>query len=128
MKAKERETYKELLVQRKTMLLGDVNHLKDESLSKSRQDASGDLSAMPLHMADIGTENYEQEFRIGLVETEEEELREIDAALQRVKTKDYGICEGCSKQIRKTRLKAIPYARLCIACKRQEETLCEEDG
>jgi len=122
MRAKEREPFKKLLVMRRKMLTGDVTHMKDETLSKSRQDASGDISAMPLHMADIGSENYEQEFRIGLVENEEEELREIDDALERIANATYGTCEGCGKPIAKSRLKAIPYARLCIACQREEET------
>ncbi len=122
MKAKDRKSFKELLLQRRKMLTGDVNHMKDETLSKSRQEASGDLSAMPLHMADIGSENYEQEFTLGLVESEEEELREIDLALERVENKSFGICETCSKSITKSRLKAKPQARLCIACKREEET------
>ncbi len=121
MRARDRETFKTLLLQRRKMLIGDVNHMKDEALSKSRKDASGDLSTMPLHMADIGSENYEQEFTIGLVESEEEELREIDIALERVENKSFGICETCSKLITKSRLKAKPHARLCITCKREEE-------
>ena len=125
MKAKQAEPFKKMLLQRRQMLTGDVSHMKDETLSKSRQDATGDLSAMPLHMADIGSENYEQEFTLGLVESEEEELREIDAALERISNRNYGTCETCSKAIKKTRLKAIPYARLCIACKRKEETQSE---
>ena len=125
MKAKQVEPFKKMRLQRRQMLTGDVNHMKDETLSKSRQDATGDLSAMPLHMADIGSENYEQEFTLGLVESEEEELREIDAALARIKNRSFGTCEACSKPIKKSRLKAIPYARLCIACKREEETQSE---
>jgi RNA polymerase-binding protein DksA len=122
MRAKERQPFKKLLLERRKMITGDVTHMKDETLSKSRQDASGDISAMPLHMADIGSENYEQEFRIGLVENEEEELREIDEALARIADGSYATCEGCGKSIAKSRLKAIPYARLCISCQREEET------
>ncbi len=121
MKAKDRESFKLLLLQRRKMLTGDVNHMKDEALSKSRKDATGDLSSLPLHMADIGSENYEQEFTLGIVESEEEELREIDIALERVENKSFGICETCSKSVSKSRLKAKPHARLCVTCKREEE-------
>lgn len=121
MKEKERESFKLLLLQRRKMLTEDVNHMKDEALNKSRKDATGDLSTMPLHMADIGSENYEQEFTIGLVESEEEELREIDIALERVGSESFGVCETCSKSLSKSRLEAIPYARLCVTCKREEE-------
>ena len=125
MRAKDRDYFTKLLLHRRKMLTGDVNHMKDESLSKSRQDATGDISAMPLHMADVGSENYDQEFTIGLVETEEEELREIDAALERIENKTFGKCESCTKTIGKSRLMAIPFARLCIACKQKEETESE---
>ena len=121
MKAKDCEPFKVLLLQSRKMLTGDVDHMKDETLSKSRKEASGDLSTMPLHMADIGSENYDQEFTLGLVESEEEELKEIDLALERVENKSFGICETCSKPITRSRLKAKPHARLCIACKREEE-------
>ena len=127
MRAAERDTYKKILVYRRSMLTGDVNHMKDETLSKSRQEATGDISTMPLHMADIGSENYEQEFTLGLVESEEDELKEINSALERIDKGAFGVCEGCSKPISKTRLSAIPYARLCIACKRREETQSESE-
>ncbi len=121
MRTKDMEVFRKRLLDQKKLLIGDVNHMKDETLSKSRMDASGDLSAMPLHMADIGSENYDQEFTLGLLEAEEQEVREIDEALKRVDEKTYGKCEGCAKQITKSRLKAIPYSRLCIKCKQEEE-------
>ena len=113
--------YRDLLLQRRQDIMGDVSQLEDETLSKSRLSASGDLSAVPYHMADVGTDNYEQEFALGLLENEEEELREINAALGRIVDKTFGRCEGCAKEIPKSRLKVIPYARLCIECKRAEE-------
>ncbi len=121
MRTKDMEVFRKRLLDHKKLLIGDVNHMKDETLSKSRMDASGDLSAMPLHMADIGSENYDQEFTLGLLEAEEQEVREIDEALKRIDNKTYGKCEGCAIQITKSRLKAIPYSRLCIKCKQEEE-------
>ena len=90
-------------------------------MKKSMAAASGDLSTVPYHMADVGTDNFEHEFTLGLIENEEEELREIDAALERIEETSYGVCETCEKPIPKGRLKVIPYARLCIDCKRDEE-------
>lgn len=121
MRTKDMEVFRKRLLDKKKLLIGDVNHMKEETLSKSRMDASGDLSAMPLHMADIGSENYDQEFTLGLLEAEEQEVREIDEALKRIDNKIYGKCEGCARQITKLRLKAIPYSRLCIKCKQEEE-------
>jgi len=88
--------------------------MEDETLKKSRLDATGDLSSMPIHMADIGTDNYEQEFALGLMDSERKLLHEIDDALQRIEQGTYGICEGTGKPIPKARLKAQPWARYCV--------------
>ncbi|NIP22430.1 MAG: TraR/DksA family transcriptional regulator [Phycisphaerae bacterium] len=95
--------------------------MEDETLKKSRLDASGDLSSMPIHMADIGTDNYEQEFALGLMDSERKLLRETDDALQRIEQGTYGICEGTGKQIPKARLEAQPWARYCIEYARMLE-------
>ena len=72
--------YRELLEEKRREIIGDLNHIEDEALKKSRLDASGDLSSMPIHMADIGTDNYEQEFSLGLLDSERKILREIEFA------------------------------------------------
>jgi RNA polymerase-binding protein DksA len=69
---------------------------------------------MPIHMADLGTDNYEQEFALGLMDGERKLLREIDDALERIEQGTYGICEGTGKPILKARLKAQPWARYCV--------------
>ncbi|MBI3099290.1 MAG: TraR/DksA C4-type zinc finger protein [Planctomycetes bacterium] len=113
--------YRKLLVDRKMELSGNVDQLEHEALKTSRQDASGDLSTMPIHMADLASDNFEQEFTLGLIENEQDELRAIDEALTRLEEGTYGICEACSKVIPAERLKIVPYARLCITCKTKEE-------
>ena len=119
--SKERQELREILLERRRLLVGDVNHMQDSSMKKTMAAASGDLSTVPYHMADVGTDNFEHEFTLGLIENEEEELREIDAALERIEETSYGTCETCEKPIPKGRLKVIPYARLCIDCKRDQE-------
>jgi len=111
----EIEHYRELLIEKRQEILGDVNHIEDEALKKSRLDASGDLSSMPIHMADIGTDNYEQEFSLNLLESERKILHEIIQALQRIDENIYGICEVTGRGISKARLEARPWARYCIA-------------
>ena len=120
-KADELAQYRNVLLRKRELLSGNVDALETQALKRSRQDASGDLSTMPIHMADIGSDNFEQEFTLGLIENEEDMLRDIDDALSRIDAGTYGKCESCSKPIRKTRLKAIPHARLCISCQREEE-------
>lgn len=100
---------------------GDVDQLEDEALKKNRQDAGGDLSTMPIHMADIGSESFEQEFTISLVESGQVTLEEIDAALARIREGTFGSCEECSRGIPKQRLKAIPYTPYCVECARKLE-------
>ena len=89
--------------------------MENEALKKSRLDAAGDLSSMPIHMADIGTDNYEQEFALGLLDSERKLLREINEALQRIEDGTYGICEGTGEPIPRARLEANPWARYCVA-------------
>jgi len=115
------ERFKQMLLEKRREILVSVNEMEDEALKKSRLDAAGDLSSMPIHMADIGTDNYEQEFALGLMDSERKLLREIDDALQRIEQRTYGICEGTGKQIPKARLKAQPWARYCIEYARMLE-------
>jgi RNA polymerase-binding protein DksA len=122
MRTKELNQYKRLLLQKRHLLAGDVTALERAALDNSRQNASGDLSKMPLDMADVGSDNYEQEFTLGLIETEQATLREIDEALERIENKEFGVCQGCGEGIPKARLKAKPHAKYCIECQRKEET------
>jgi len=108
------ERFKQLLLEKRGEILKNVSEIEDEALKKSRMDAAGDLSSMPIHMADLGTDNYEQEFALGLMDSERKLLREIDDALERVEQGTYGICEGTGKQIPKVRLEAQPWARYCV--------------
>lgn len=115
------EHFKQLLLQKRREIISNVSEMEDETLKKSRLDASGDLSSMPIHMADIGTDNYEQEFALGLMDSERKLLREIDDALQRMEDKTYGICEGTGEPIPKARLEAQPWARYSVEYARMLE-------
>jgi RNA polymerase-binding protein DksA len=121
LKASELDHFRKVLLLKRDLLSGNVDALQDQALKRSRQESSGDLSNMPIHMADIGSDNFEQEFTLGLIENEEEIVREIDDALERIEDGTYGKCDSCGKTIKKTRLKALPHARNCIECQRMEE-------
>jgi len=108
------------LLHRKGVLQGDVKTLENEACKKGT-DAAGDLSSLPMHLADLGTDSFEQEISLGLMENESDELREIQEAFERIKDGSFGLCETCKKKIPKERLKAIPYTRLCVSCKKKEE-------
>jgi len=116
---KDMNHYKRLLLQKRAELLGDVESLGNDT----RDQGSGNLSHMPLHMADIGSDNYEQEFTLGLMESEAKLLREINEALQRMSKGIYGICLETGKPIGKARLDAKPWAKYCIEIARELERL-----
>lgn len=114
--ARELEEFRELLLARRALILGDVQTLE----AKAFEDGS-ELSTLPLHMADQGTDSSEQDMTLGLMESERGELREINEALERLHEGGYGFCETCERPIARERLHAIPYTRLCVECKRKEE-------
>jgi DnaK suppressor protein len=116
MKKAEVKQYKERLLALRARLRGDVNQMAESALKKNRMQSSGDLSSMPIHMADIGTDAYEQEFTLSLMQNEEDTLSMIESALERIEEGTYGECEECGINIPKTRLTAIPYAPMCVRC------------
>ncbi len=107
--------YKEGLLAIRARLRGDVNAMADAALRK-RNEANGDLSSMPIHMADIGTDAFEQENTLSLMEAEEGTLGLVEGAIERIEEGAYGICTECGSRIPKARLNAIPYAPYCIRC------------
>ncbi|MHC4131671.1 MAG: TraR/DksA family transcriptional regulator [Planctomycetota bacterium] len=117
----ELNNFKKLLLEKRLEILSDVSKIENESLKKSRMDATGDLSNVPIHMADIGTDNFEQEFALDLMDSERKLLDEIHRALERIEDGTYGICEGTGKRIPKARLKAQPWARYCVEYARMIE-------
>lgn len=115
------KAYRDRLLTLRARLRGDVNHMAEAALKKSRSEANGDLSSMPIHMADIGSDNFEQEFTLNLMQNEEATLEQIEAALERIEEGSYGRCDECGAKIPKARLNAIPYASWCVKCAEQME-------
>ena len=121
MSKRDVEKYQQSLQKIRKKLIGEIEHLEENNLKKSTREASGDLSGYRLHMADVASDAYAQEFAIGLVSSEQNLLREVERALNKIESRNYGLCEDCGKRISVKRLKAIPYAHLCIDCKEKEE-------
>lgn len=108
--------FKKLLLDLRDHLIDGVNFLASDNLKRSHRDASGELSGYSLHMADAGTDNFDREFALSLVSNEQEAIYEIEEALKRLEHGTYGICEMCEKPVRRERLEAVPFARLCVQC------------
>lgn len=116
---KELNEYKAILLEARSELIERVTGLEEDALRSS----GGNLSNMPIHMADIGTDTFDQDLAIGMAETERELLREIDEALDRVVGKTYGVCQLTGKPIPKTRLDAKPWAKYTIESARHIEKM-----
>ncbi|HVX61965.1 MAG TPA: TraR/DksA family transcriptional regulator [Pirellulales bacterium] len=116
MKKAETKVYKERLLALRARLRGDVTQMADLALKKNRMDGGRELSSMPIHMADLGSDNYEQEFTLSLMENEEDTLEAIELALERIEDGTYGECDECGTKIPKARLNALPHAAHCVKC------------
>ncbi|MFM8284954.1 MAG: TraR/DksA family transcriptional regulator [Planctomycetaceae bacterium] len=122
MKAAEMKPFRLMLEAIRARLRGDVTTMADAALRKTRSESNGDLSTMPIHMADIGSDAYEQEFTLSLMASEEGTLELVEAALDRIRAKTYGKCEECGGVIAKKRLEALPFAPTCIRCAERLES------
>lgn len=123
MKKKDLDEFRVMLQHLRARLRGDVAHITSGALD------GGGESKSPTHMAELGTETFEQDFSLGVMERDQGQLEEIDNALKRIEQGTYGLCESCLAEgkapsrsvIPKTRLKAVPFAKECVACARKHE-------
>ena len=116
MKKSEMKPYKERLLLLRARLRGDVNAMAKAALNKTRTESSGDLSSMPIHMADVGSDAFEQEFTLSLMEHDGTALEQIEAALVRIEDGLYGVCVECEGKIPKARLEVLPHTPYCVKC------------
>jgi RNA polymerase-binding transcription factor DksA len=123
--------YRGILLQMREKILRSSRNLADEALKASGQDFSVD------HMADHGTDNFDQDFSLALLEGETELMRDVESAISKIDGKEelpFGLCEGCADDaesdgpaaapnpwIPKGRLDVLPYARLCVVHQEREE-------
>ncbi len=118
---KDMKEFEERLLAERKKLLTEMGHLENTVLKVNPRDSAGDLSGYSFHMADAGTDAMEREKAFLFASAEGRLLMDINEALRRLYRGEYGICEICEKPIAKARLEAMPYARLCVACKEKEE-------
>ena len=112
--------FRQLLITERVKLADEIKSIAHDA-STSPREASGDLSAYTVHMADMAADTYERELSMDLVSSEQQILYQIDDALKRLDDGSFGICQQCNSQITMSRLKAVPYASLCINCQRAKE-------
>jgi RNA polymerase-binding transcription factor DksA len=115
----EMKSYRRRLLALKKRLGGDLSLLEEEALRGVGGEASGNLSDVPVHPADLSADNYEEEVALGLLENEDYLLAEVNAALARIEQGTFGRCENCGQEIPKERLTVLPYTRYCLRCARK---------
>ncbi len=115
MKKSEVKPFKEVLLGLRARLRGDVSTLANAALSKSNN-ANGSGSSVPSHIADMGSDTFEQDNTILLMNNEGQTLSQIENALERIESGIYGFCTECQGKIPKMRLNAIPYTPHCVKC------------
>lgn len=110
------------------LLLELRNHVNDEldlhtreTLKKSNKDDSGDIASYSQHMADEGTDNFDRDFALSLVSSEQEALAEIEDAIGRIFDGSYGVCEITGETISKERLMAVPFTKHSLEGQKQLE-------
>ena len=109
--------HRERLLALRARVQGEITQLADTALNKNR----GETSHMPIHMADLGTDNFEQEMSLNLLGNEKNVLDQIEAALERIENGNYGQCEACGRKIVQARLEAMPYVATCVRCASLQE-------
>jgi DnaK suppressor protein len=109
--------HRERLLALRVRLQSDTTQMEDNALNKDHSRTT----SMPNDIAELGSGNFDQEFTLSLLASENNALGQIDAAIERIKGGSYGRCETCGQQIPKTRLDAIPYAAQCVQCASDRE-------
>lgn len=117
MTKKDKAHYLNLLSKQKERIYTSLGYLKEDTSG----DKAKEFAGIPTHIADVGTDVFERELEMNLSNSEEKIFRMINEAIEKLETKDFGICEECGKKIRNSRLSALPYAKFCIKCQRERE-------
>jgi DnaK suppressor protein len=117
---KEIQELKEKLLAERKDLQSQLDELEEDSFGSNQSDISGEMG-FDEEYADAGTATFERERDLSLVNNLRDLMERIDKALAKIEEGTYGLCDRCGKPIEKARLKALPYANLCIKDKQAEE-------
>ncbi|HEX4835215.1 MAG TPA: TraR/DksA C4-type zinc finger protein [bacterium] len=116
------EAYARLLLEERRRLREELSEMEEHQV-KTEEKPVADVSGYEDDLVDVATETFEREKGLALESSVQGLLEMVEEALKKIRKGTYGICEGCGQQIDANRLRAIPYARLCIRCKEREERL-----
>jgi len=112
------EKYHRLLIELRDHVRAELNMHSNDTLKRSQKEDAGDISIS----VDAGTDNFDRDFALSLLSTEQESLKEIEAAIDRIYKGTYGICEVTGEPIDPERLEAVPFTRFSLEGQREFET------
>ncbi|MBL8892216.1 MAG: TraR/DksA C4-type zinc finger protein [Planctomycetaceae bacterium] len=110
----ELKEYKNILLNLRARVSGDMSSLRDAAMSDQSLGAAN--STIPSHIADAGSDAFDQDNTLRLIDNESVALNLIDEALDRVSNSTFGFCTNCNAKISKMRLQVLPYTPYCIKC------------
>lgn len=108
------------LLKEKKRLEREIEEIEVGNSDQSQSEATGE-NVYEDHFADSGTDTFERERDLSLERNVKDILERVNQALKQIEKKKYGVCARCGKKIDMARLRALPYADLCIECKKEEE-------
>jgi RNA polymerase-binding protein DksA len=108
---KDRQHIREMLLTMREDLVGQVSHLKNDSLRRDDE----------VNTVEDGTDAFERQFALSLASSEQEAVSQINEALRQLEEGTYGACEHCQNAIEKARLEALPFVKTCIVCQSELE-------
>lgn len=120
--ARDLKKIEDILHKMKKEVVSELSNIQQENLRRNLRADSGELSSYTTHMADMASNEEELAKTIRMLAAEEDILQELDNALERIAKGKYGVCEGCGDPIGRARLKAVPFACLCIDCRQKRDT------
>ena len=120
MNKRKMASFQKILLQEKEVLEKQYRDLEEGNLLSSQSEASGEMPFEEDYAAS-GTTTFERERDLSLSENVKDILKRVNEALERIDNGTFGVCQMCSQNIPEERLKALPYANLCISCKQKEE-------
>ncbi len=113
MTKKEKQAYRKTLLEQKEKIVRKLSQFYNES-KEVETDIAQDV-------VDKAESSYTKEFLLSLSDAEREQLRLLDAALRRLETAEFGLCQMCGRPIGKKRLNALPWTPYCINCQQKKE-------
>ena len=120
MNQKDLDYFRKIILAKRNEILRELGIIKETSKNINKE-TSGTDSTYSIHMADHGTDEEQREKTYYHASRENKYLLYLEEALSRIENGTYGVCIGCTKDIPKERLEAVPHTQLCVPCKIEEK-------